>query len=118
MMRTVNVKFGEPFDLYIGRRMVYRGRYLPASRWANPFKIGSAQRREAAIEGFRAYVLATPDLRAALPGLRGKTLACWCAPVGGLTAADPMVCHGQVLAQLADRLAEGHLEPVEDSLGT
>ena len=77
MIRTVNVRFGEPYDLYIGRRMVYRGRSLPASRWANPFKITSAQSREAAIERFRAYLLATPDLRAALPELRGKTLACW-----------------------------------------
>ena len=35
--------------------------------------------------------------------LRGKTLACWCAPPGGLGAADALVCHGQVLAALADQ---------------
>jgi hypothetical protein len=101
-IRTVNVKFGEPYDVYIGRRMVYRGRSLPASRWANPFKIGAAQSRDVALERFRSYLLETPELLAVLPELRGKTLACWCAPVGGLTAADPIICHGQVLAQLAD----------------
>jgi hypothetical protein len=114
---TVNVRFGEPYDVYVGRRTVYRGRFLAASRWANPFKITPAQSREAVIARFRAYVLENPELRAALPELRGKTLGCWCAPVGGLTAADPIVCHGQVLAQLADGLAAGHIEPVEDPLG-
>ena len=42
-----------------------------------------------------------------LPELRGRTLYRFCAPPGGLTAADrPHVCHGQVLAELADALPE------------
>ena len=36
-----------------------------------------------------------PDLLARLGELRGKRLACWCAPKS---------CHGDVLAELAERL--------------
>ncbi len=32
--------------------------------------------------------------------LEGKTLACWCAPRGGVTERDPLACHGQVLLKL------------------
>jgi hypothetical protein len=32
--------------------------------------------------------------------LERKTLGCFCAPKGGLTEHDPLVCHGQVLLRL------------------
>lgn len=37
--------------------------------------------------------MADPELLALVPELRGRALACWCAP-------EP--CHGDVLAELAD----------------
>lgn len=42
---------------------------------------------------YRAYLLERPDLLALVPELRGRTLACWCAP---------LLCHAEVLAVLAD----------------
>jgi hypothetical protein len=73
-----------PFDVYIGR----------PSKWGNPFVIGRDGNRERVIEKYRAYVLATPALLAAVkPELKGKVLGCWCAPQS---------CHGDVLAELAD----------------
>jgi hypothetical protein len=88
----------------------YYGR-LQSEGWGNPFHFdgrsatGAAAdaARPAVIERYRAYLLGRPDLLARLPELKGKRLACWCAPEGGVTAADrPYICHGQVLAELAD----------------
>ena len=46
----------------------------------------------------RRHVLSTPALVAALPGLRGRELGCWC---------KPQACHGDVLLELlADRPTE------------
>lgn len=45
------------------------------------------------MEKYRAYLLERPDLLDQVPALRGKTLACWCAPE---------LCHGDILAELAD----------------
>lgn len=82
--RVVHCKRGH-FDIYIGR----------PSRWGNPFRIGPDGTREEVIARYRGWLLAQPDLLAAVPTLRGKTLGCWCAPNR---------CHGDVLAALADSL--------------
>lgn len=74
-----------PYDVYIGR-----GR---GSRWGNPFVIGRDGDRAEVIEKYERWLLTQPELLAALPGLRGRTLGCWCAP---------RPCHGDVLARLAD----------------
>jgi hypothetical protein len=86
--------------VYIGRRMTRRlgGWDLPESKWANPFKIDTPGRpghgtREEALARYREHVLLDPELRAALPELRGEVLGCWCTP---------LPCHGGVLAALAD----------------
>ena len=67
---------------------------LAGSKWANPFKIGLNGTRDEVIEKYRAWLLEQPELMAALPELRGKDLACWCAP---------KYCHGDVLLALANR---------------
>ena len=73
------------------------------SKWGNPYRIGVDGMLDEVLAKYRAHVLAHPDLLAALPELQGKVLACWCAPQRGLTAADrPHICHGQILAELAD----------------
>jgi hypothetical protein len=84
----------EPYDVYIGRRMNRFG--LPQSRWANPYPLAMGT-REQVIEAYRRHLLASPELLAALPELRGMRLGCWC---------KPLACHGDVLAELAD--ATGH----------
>lgn len=80
-----------PSDVYIGR----------PSKWGNPFTIGRDGSREAVIQAYLDYILTRPDLIAALPELRGKTLGCWCAPLS---------CHGHVLAYLADHRIEEVLQ--------
>jgi Domain of unknown function (DUF4326) len=79
--------------VYIGRAMGRGGWRLPASKWANPFTIGRHGTREEVLARYREHVLLAPELRAALPELRGKVLGCWC---------KPEACHGDVLAELAD----------------
>lgn len=92
-MKTHVVHVGhEPYDIYIGRRMNRLG--LPQSRWANPFRIDAKNNsREDVIAEYRTYLERSPELLAALPELQGKVLGCWCAP---------NLCHGDVLAELAD----------------
>ena len=87
--RAVHVMRDE-YDIYIGRASPRKG--LKASVWANPFKIGRDGTRAEVIAKYRAYLQTRPDLLAHLAELRGKRLACWCAP-------EP--CHGDVRAELA-----------------
>ena len=82
-----------PGVVYIGGRVTMGGWRLGASEWANPWRPGRDGDRAAVLARYREYVLSTPRLAAALPELRGKTLACWC---------HPLPCHGHVLAELAD----------------
>lgn len=83
-MSTIVVRRRQPHDVYIGR----------PSKWGNPFVIGKDGDRREVIAKYREYVLKRPDLIAALTELRGKRLACYCAP---------LPCHGDVLAELADQ---------------
>jgi hypothetical protein len=71
---------------------VYIGR---PSKWGNPFVVGRDGDRETVIEKYRAWIMGQGELLADLHELRGKRLGCWCAP---------QACHGDVLAELADRL--------------
>jgi hypothetical protein len=82
-----------PGAVYIGRAMPRYG--LPASKWANPFRL----RRNASHEE-RAEVIAKYERRLVDSGLiddvrelSGKDLVCWCAP---------KPCHGDLLLRLAN----------------
>jgi hypothetical protein len=87
----------DEYDVYIGR-----GR---GSIWGNPFshKSGTAAARvvdsvEEAVKSYREYVLSRPELLERVGELKGKRLGCWCK-----TKGDPnALCHGDVLAELAD----------------
>ncbi|HEY7975752.1 MAG TPA: DUF4326 domain-containing protein, partial [Ktedonobacterales bacterium] len=96
----------EPFDLYIGRSM---NRYpeLRATGWGNPFRPAPGDPDAGnAIARYRAWLMEQPQLLARLGELRGKTLGCWCAPLGGLYGdLEGRICHGQVLAALADEVS-------------
>lgn len=81
---TLVVHKRERHDVYVGR----------PSKWGNPFRIGPNFSRKEAIARYRYWLMnERPDLMAALPELRGKVLACWC---------EPMPCHADVLAELAN----------------
>lgn len=56
--------------------------------------IGRDGSRADVIAKYRTRILAQPDLMGALEELRGRDLVCWCAP---------LACHGDVLADLANR---------------
>lgn len=88
--RVVHCK-RESFDVYIGR----------PSKWGNPFKVGKGDpgSRLIAISKYEEWVKTQPELMAALPELKGKTLGCWC---------HPLQCHGDVLVRLAN---EGDRDP-------
>lgn len=73
-----------PFDTYIGR----------PTKWGNPFTIGKDGTREEVIQKYREWIVTQPRLMASVHELKGKTIACWCAP---------QPCHGDVLAELAER---------------
>jgi Domain of unknown function (DUF4326) len=81
--------------VYVGRAMYRGGWRLPASPLASPFTISrdaSAAERAEALEDYRRWLLNEPELMASLARLRGRRLACWCAP---------LACHAAVLAELA-----------------
>ncbi|MFZ0822008.1 MAG: DUF4326 domain-containing protein [Candidatus Acidiferrales bacterium] len=71
------------FDVYIGR----------GGPWGNPFIIGKHGTRKEVVEKYRCWLWSQPQLVAALPSLRGKILGCYCSP---------HLCHGHILAQLAN----------------
>jgi len=84
----------DEFDVYIGREVPEAG--LEASKWGNPFVMAddSDGERRRAIAEYRAWIVEQPELMASIGELRGLRLGCWCAPQS---------CHGDVLAELADR---------------
>lgn len=85
----------EPFHVYIGRPM----RGYRSEGWGNPFKIGRDGTRGEVIAKYRAWISDQPELQArAHRELRGKILACWCAP---------LPCHGDVLLEIANGVDEG-----------
>jgi len=83
--RVVNVKHSREGE-YVGR----------GTKWGNPFRIGWDGNREEVIAKFEAWIKTKPELMAALPELRGKVLACHCAP---------LPCHANVLLKLAAECA-------------
>jgi hypothetical protein len=77
-----------PYDFLIDRR----------TKWGNPFPISKTKNREQVIAEYRKWIITQEDLLSDLYTLKGKTLACWCAPAA---------CHGDVLAELADMIEDG-----------
>jgi len=84
MTTTVVNKRNQSYDIYIGR----------GSKWGNPYRIGKDGTREDVIAQYRERMNYHPELRDALPELKGKVLGCFC---------KPLPCHGDVLAEMVDR---------------
>jgi hypothetical protein len=85
-MRVLNLHTDDQSkaSIYVGR----------PSRWGNPFIVGRHGSRATVVGKYRQWVCEQPGLMDALPGLRGRDLACWCAP---------LPCHADVLMELANR---------------
>ncbi len=108
--RIVHVK-RDAYDAYIGRPMP--GVDARLSRFGNPFRLAREAQRGSTLTDYLGYLLAHPeivrDARVALA--HAKTLACWCAPHGGVGIDEPAVCHGQVLARAMRGDYDGHYAP-------
>ena len=77
----------DPDHMYIGRGTDV----LPPSKWGNPCKIkdpDDPDEREMAIKKYEHHLRNTQDLYKDIINLKGKTLACHCAP---------LPCHGEVI---------------------
>lgn len=90
-----------PHDVYIGR-----GRN---TRWGNPFshQVNTLARfkvatREQAVYSYAKWLMAQADLLAEVPTLKGKILGCWCDRHRGDFNPEWHLCHGHVLAWLAN----------------
>lgn len=84
-----------PADLvYVGRRWTMGHWDLPQHPLYNPFAYDTPTKkrdgtRAEIMDKYRAYLLERPDLLAQVPALRGKTLACWCAPSSATPTSWP-----------------------------
>lgn len=77
------------YDVYIGR----------PSKWGNPFTMSEYGFRKDVVNKYREWIVTQPHLMDSLHELKGKTLGCWCAP---------LACHGDVLAEMANRSESGN----------
>ena len=103
----------DPFDVYVGRGRGSKG------TWGNPFRIGEPHPETGepielgdAIALHEQWMLLGDGRRLLgkpLRELEGRVLGCWCAPAGGVTEHDPLVCHGQNLLRLLARRTRGPL---------
>lgn len=77
--------------VYVGRPTKYGNPYSHQDGTVARFKVAT---RADAISLYRVYLKSSPELLAdARQELRGKDLACWCAP---------LPCHADVLLELAN----------------
>lgn len=101
---VVNKRF-QPYEVYIGR----------GSKWGNPFthlrlKDTKAEyhckTREESIQKYIEYITVGDGkhLLNDLWELKGKILGCYC---------KPLLCHGDVLAKLADQLTEEQIKKMK-----
>lgn len=98
-------------DVYIGRgpggRAIDETPIGDRGWLGNPYPLDEVESRAASIEAFRADLVARlkvdDEFREAVEDLSGKTLGCWCQSLD----EDRPACHGDVIAEHADRLARG-----------
>lgn len=104
MTRVVHCK-KEPYDIYIGR----------PSKWGNPFSYKEetlakfkVKNREESIQKYHEWIMNQPKLLESLHELKDKTLGCWCKPNEGFKGR--LLCHGQILASLVDKVLPEQIE--------
>jgi hypothetical protein len=104
--RIVHVSDNVEGAVYIGRAVSRRR--IPGSPFGSPYKPGKDGTRADVLERYRDYVeqriAVDPEFAAQVRGLAGRTLACWCRHDGDERTPET-ACHGDVLAEIADRLA-------------
>lgn len=88
----------EPFDVYVGRGSVWGNKWSHKEGTQAEFIVAT---REEAIAKYREWIQTQPQMLARLKELKGKTLGCWCKH-----PKNPLACHGDVLAELADQIPD------------
>lgn len=94
--------YKEPYDVYIGRPGKGQSGYF-----GNPVKVGaicpicdSVHKKGETLPCFERYardrIASDPEYKRRILYLYGKRLGCFCA--------DPLTCHGSILAKLAEEL--------------
>ncbi len=97
--------------VYIGRASKGgRAETRRSSPYANPYVIvAGRQTKEEAVGKYGEWLRRKPELVERARGeLKGKMLVCWCRPPQGF--GGKVMCHGQVLAGLVDRVAAESVE--------
>jgi hypothetical protein len=87
--------------VYIGRRNSRYG--LEGSIWENPYKSPQDGTLVEVLEKYRIWITSRPWFATEIVKLRGGLLGCWCRPKSGFKGR--LMCHGQILAGLADGVA-------------
>src|SRR3954464_5276740 len=82
--------------VYVGRAWTLGGWDLPGHVLANPYTLRRCGSPEAAVAAYIGHLLRNPRLFALAVELRGRTLACWCAP---------RLCHAHAVAWAADGMS-------------
>lgn len=104
MIKVVHCK-REKYDVYIGRGATTPGGG-DESKWGNPFSFKQESLakfivpKDEVLTRYTDWVKQQPELMASLYELRGKVLGCWCKPAKGFNGK--VLCHGQILAALAE----------------
>lgn len=111
--RVVHVK-KDQFDAYVGRKMP--GIDAPYARFGNPFRLTHEAQRGSTLTDYLGYLLANESLVREARETIGHfaTIACWCAPAGGLDVDANIVCHAQVLSRAMRGDYDGHYAPATD----
>jgi hypothetical protein len=99
MTRIVNIRSGEPYDVYIGRPGKGQEGYF-----GNPHPIGFCEicdcrhGRELAISAYKVYFMfrleSDPEFKRRVLELKDKVLGCFCKPAA---------CHGDIIAEYLDK---------------
>jgi len=107
--RIVNIRRTSDYNVYVGRAGHGHDGYF-----GNPIRVGKQcpvcggvhRKGGGTLYCFEQYarqrMQEDPEYRRRVKGLKGKVLGCFCAGEAPLTSAEPLRCHGQVLAALAE----------------
>lgn len=104
---VVNIRDTKDYDVYVGRRVKTDDYNLERYDYANPFKLVSEKDRDIVYNNYERWLKQQHrwqdqlNMDWDLDKLKGKRLACWCAP---------KKCHADLLAKLADMTYEERWE--------
>lgn len=91
-MKVVNIKSGEPYDVFIGRPSKFGNPFTHLKHLGGPLII--VDTREEAVARYEEWLKEQPELLADVKKeLKNKILGCFC---------HPLACHGDILLRIAN----------------